>query len=856
MIPIKLQLRNFMCYRENVPALFFPNIHTACISGDNGNGKSAIIDAMTWALWGKTRAKSDIDLIAQGQSETSVEFEFVVSGQNYRIIRKYAKPKIRTGPGFPILEFQVATDGIFNSISGNTISQTEQKIIDITHMDYETFINSAFLRQGHADEFTNQPPAKRKEVLTNILGLTQYDDLEIKAKELMKSWDEKVNKFKASLSGIDDELANKASYEIEYETFQKELSQVETQTKEQEDKVNTLQKQFDLIDAKKMQLAQLEMYIIEAQHTLDTWEAQINTLKLKIKEYESVIVKRSDIETGYSRFISTKTLNDALNLKLNSLVKLNEQKNQIEKIIDNNKNELLKQYAIFQHNVDELNCKIEKLPQLKSELQKVEQQQIELNDSDVALEVKRKDIQELRTKINNLEININKSKNDIDEINKKLTLLSCDKGAKCPLCEQNLGIEERQRIEAKYNQEKEAKGILIRSSQRDLTNECSVFNRLEKEFRQIEFQLKQDKAIYDGELRILHKSIGESLESMERVKQYQTNLFEIEQRLNNREYAINEHKILLNVTNNINNLDYDNAYHEEIRRNLTQLNIYEEPKRKLETAENNIISERDSLSRLETEVFELTNSLHNNISQQQILKSELTKLPQLYLDLEAAQAVLRKSKSELRDIQDLTSRIKEKLQHCIELEKSRGEKVKILNQAVEQVKIYQELAQSFGKKGIQALLIELVLPEIEIEADRLLAKMTDNRMHIKIETQRENKKGEVTETLDIKISDELGTRNYEMFSGGEAFRINFAIRIALSRLLARRAGAPLPTLIIDEGFGTQDNTGIEKLKEAINSIEGEFDKILVITHIEELKDAFTTRIDILKTAEGSTISVN
>src|SRR5665811_440851 len=72
----------------------------------------------------------------------------------------------------------------------------------------------------------------------------------------------------------------------------------------------------------------------------------------------------------------------------------------------------------------------------------------------------------------------------------------------------------------------------------------------------------------------------------------------------------------------------------------------------------------------------------------------------------------------------------------------------------------------------------------------------------------------------------------------------------------RRAGAPLPTLIIDEGFGTQDNAGLEKLKEAITSIQDDFKKILVVTHIEELRDAFPTRIDVRKTAEGSIIEVN
>jgi DNA repair protein SbcC/Rad50 len=178
-----------------------------------------------------------------------------------------------------------------------------------------------------------------------------------------------------------------------------------------------------------------------------------------------------------------------------------------------------------------------------------------------------------------------------------------------------------------------------------------------------------------------------------------------------------------------------------------------------------------------------------------------------------------------------------------------------LGQAAQEESIYQELARAFGKTGIQALLIEMALPDIENEANDLLGRMTDNRMHVKFDTQEETKTGKVKETLAITIADELGTRDYEMFSGGEAFRINFAIRIALSRLLAKRAGAPLPTLIIDEGFGTQDAIALEKVKEAINSIQNDFEKILVITHMEELKDAFPTRIDVVKTAEGSTVRV-
>ncbi|MGH2626010.1 MAG: SbcC/MukB-like Walker B domain-containing protein, partial [Anaerolineales bacterium] len=106
--------------------------------------------------------------------------------------------------------------------------------------------------------------------------------------------------------------------------------------------------------------------------------------------------------------------------------------------------------------------------------------------------------------------------------------------------------------------------------------------------------------------------------------------------------------------------------------------------------------------------------------------------------------------------------------------------------------------------------------------------------------------------LDIVISDDLGSRPYELYSGGEAFRINFAIRIALSRLLARRAGAQLRSLFIDEGFGTQDASGRDQLVAAIQRIQPDFDRILVITHIEEMKEAFPVRIEVEKTPQGST----
>jgi exonuclease SbcC len=131
-------------------------------------------------------------------------------------------------------------------------------------------------------------------------------------------------------------------------------------------------------------------------------------------------------------------------------------------------------------------------------------------------------------------------------------------------------------------------------------------------------------------------------------------------------------------------------------------------------------------------------------------------------------------------------------------------------------------------------------------------------MSIRFLTQREYKdssRDDLKETLDIQIRDLAGYRDYEMYSGGESFRINFAIRLALSHVLAQRAGARLQTLVIDEGFGSQDAVGRQRLIEAINLIRDDFEKILVITHIEQIKEAFSTQLLVEKTPHGSQVTL-
>jgi len=169
---------------------------------------------------------------------------------------------------------------------------------------------------------------------------------------------------------------------------------------------------------------------------------------------------------------------------------------------------------------------------------------------------------------------------------------------------------------------------------------------------------------------------------------------------------------------------------------------------------------------------------------------------------------------------------------------------------------YELLAEAFGHYGIPEMLLRVAVHWLEGEASRLLAQLTRGRMHLRFALEKpwktkEGQKG----TLDIIVGDDLGDRPYEVFSGGERFRIDFAVRLALARLLAHRVGASIQTLIIDEGFGSQDKEGLEAMVEAIQTVAEEFQRVLVVTHLDELRDRFPVLIEVTKEATGSRLRV-
>ena len=260
--------------------------------------------------------------------------------------------------------------------------------------------------------------------------------------------------------------------------------------------------------------------------------------------------------------------------------------------------------------------------------------------------------------------------------------------------------------------------------------------------------------------------------------------------------------------------------------------------------------------RYEAEASTLAEQLQTIKEEEEKLHERADELEGVDRQLGENQALLEKLRAERDQHLQRRGSLEALCSRCAELAQERDELRQDLQGTQRQAWIYQQLDKAFGKDGIQALIIENAVPQIAEEANAILARLTDNRIQVSFESLRDLKKGGTRETLDVKIADEVGERSYHLYSGGEAFRTNFALRIALSKVLAMRSGTRLHTLFIDEGFGTQDEQGLEQLIEAIQKISEDFKKVLIVTHLDQLKAAFPVQIEVAKHPDsGSRFSV-
>lgn len=1004
MIPVQLTLKNFLSYQQ--ASLDFEGLHTACICGANGAGKSSLLEAITWAIWGQSRASSDDDVIHGGSEDVRVDFIFESNGQIYRVIRSRRRGR---GSG---LDFQVKSENQFRSLSGKGIRATQEQIHSHLKLDYDTFVNSSYLRQGRADEFMLRRPAERKQILADLLKLNQYETLSTKAKDYSKQLKGQIEQLSQSLAPIEEQLKERVEIKKEENEVIADIEKIQIIQDRDRASLQNLQS----LDSQR-QTWQQQMILRQTQYQdltkdCDLLAKDVAKVKGDISQLEELLNQTEEITTGYNELVrlqqeqesfATKfqtyqdnqhkkqKLAQQLEREINNInLKIQQTKTNLDNlqqreaelvIIINQEEEVkasvekLRSYRQRLDHLDQLQLEVSPLFQRRQSLQgeigqaqarlnaKLEQNQHssaqfstqlaqvpELRQSVLNVDSKVRELdkkrvrkqcveeqgserKELRTRIEAEQKNYQQQ---IAELEQKLAMLQTPDSV-CPLCDRELDEHHRNHvIEKTQNQQQEIEQLYWL-----LQEQMSSCERELQELRLEYTELNQSLEAYDNLLQKrgqLEAQLENTFDIHERMAEISAESEKIEQSLTAGHYALDLHEELHQLEAKLKTLSYDEQTHALVRSEVKNLQWAErkqdriddaikekqrlgekKPQREEEIAalENSILQLRQNSPlqqeiaaceqsiqalgydrdrhnqvisalrnaqswqlrysqlqaaqqqqpQLESHLQERQNALQERLKTRDERKGEIEKLTaemenmsDYSGDIELLEAQIRQQRQELDGKIREQARLGEKLTQLKALEQQNTENRKQLQYLQKQQRVYTELTQAFGKNGIQALMIENMLPQLEAQTNLILARLTNNQLHVQFLTQKVGKSSskkntKLIDTLEIVIADAQGTRAYETYSGGESFRINFAIRLALAQLLAQRAGTSLQMLIIDEGFGTQDAQGCDRLIAAINAIAPDFSCILAVTHMPQFKEAFQNRIEVHKTTNGSELSL-
>jgi exonuclease SbcC len=171
------------------------------------------------------------------------------------------------------------------------------------------------------------------------------------------------------------------------------------------------------------------------------------------------------------------------------------------------------------------------------------------------------------------------------------------------------------------------------------------------------------------------------------------------------------------------------------------------------------------------------------------------------------------------------------------------------------INVYEKMTKLFGKNGIQVILLNAIIEDLEKTSNKILSEICNESIFIVLETQRLGADGQsMIDTLDLKVHKDGMNQNFKSLSGGEQFRISLALRIALSEISSRHGGSLLEFLLLDEINSPLDKDGTESLfLNVISALEKKY-KILVITHDDYLKERFINILDVTKVNGESTVS--
>jgi exonuclease SbcC len=834
-------------------------IRAACIQGENGAGKSGLLDGILYALFGQTSRGTGDNLVKIGETEMSAIFDFIQAGRCYRASRK----RVNTGRGRSDMALGVYNGGGPSSLdviaTGDAVTGSVMKILG---RDFKTFTASSFLLQGQQEKIILATPKERFQIVFNILGLDRY------------------SKYKEAFTRRKNRLIDRAS------VIEEEIARLSAEIGDPDE----LLKSRKIIE---QSLVTLCAVIKEKEALLTSKSSGIAVLKSKLGEFEAVekeiasleksraeaVLKKSEIERKAPAFPEGKQHEGQALMKGFSLQQALSRVAEIEAGLKN-ADSLKKQAESLESSKVSLKSGVSDAEMRVARYKKV------VDNKEKILSVVEQEKQE-KERLKTFKVQADGLQRQLDNLNAAMrkaseieTAIAVSEG-KIKSLEQERVANLKAAQDRLANAEREAsligktacKGegkfsscVLIAKAVESRTSVSSI---------RVEIERIAKRPIYDEDAQVqdLRKQLSSlPADAKQRVGDVEKDLASLKEAIKTTETKLDVMSTWTKQATEIENAEKE----------LSDASaLIASTKLQIAGIEKRISSVREELSRLEplsselslvrvvaerlkivenTKEFDLEiSSIEKGLDE---LRKKISGADTLNVNLRFLQTELDTIRSELDGLKksetDTTKELSVLTVRADEIVKN-GEKKKGHEKEAEGLRRnihILEVIEDFCEK-VPLFILDNILPIVEEEANKVLDEISSTGMRIEFRTEKVTKTTKaVRDTLDIIVSDVMGERPIGQYSGGEKTRLVLALTVGLAELSSRKAGVKINTLVIDEPAGL-DESGLKDFGRCVNKLvdAGMFETMLVVAHDKKLLDVFDQKIIVTKDGTSSRVEV-
>jgi len=776
-------LHNYRAFQHE--EIEFPTGITAII-GNNGTGKSTIIEAVGWALYGSRVARTNKEDIkrqdAPPAEECYVTLSFSLGDDEYEITR------IMTGSSLSA-DATVKVNGLVSASSASGATELIEKKLG---MDHDAFYTSLVARQKEINALSSKTPGERKRSMLRMLGIDAIEEAVKQVRQDRRDTRQQVEALRSALKDIDElkeqrkeQRQAKEDIDSRLKATRSALSSLTSQVdrlKEQRDeekqkheRYNELQKQKSTVEERLQSRRRQHEQMEKEKQELQQKKQHLQELQPKMERYKELTEKKKEMEQQRERHRTRQQLQDDVDDITDDLQELRETASSMEEALE------------------DMEATEQRLDRTRDQLEQTSE-----DKNDVASSMKVTD-----TKLAS-------AHDKLDEVQEhRSTIEQRGPESDCPTCGRQLG---------------ESYEDILQDYQDKATELQDRIDTLE-EHRE---KLREKQSELDEQLSQLRDTKQELEQRREQLRDKQQRHHHIQEQIAEKREKLKEKRRRIQE---IGEIAFDEERYNQIAEELTDL----------QDTRETVIGLRSEVKRLDTlkeQLEQLTGDIQQARQQLEQLNETIEALDfdrERYRQLEETYEQKReqlqnvKGKSYQLDArQEQADRELERLNAEIAEQKEKREDIETHRRTMRQLERLAGPRESGLLNEFKHYLISRIGPMLSHYASHFFSVFTAGKYS----------QIEVDDNYDIFIYDEGEQFGIDRYSGGEEDLANLSLRLAISQVIAERAGGvDFHFIVLDEIFGSQDRERRTNVLNTLGELSSQFRQVLLITHIEEIKDS-------------------